>query len=285
MRQSGLAKRIIEALHLDDASCTTTETPCTSFLPIDEAGTPAVGLYNYASVVGMLSYLQGHSRIDISLAVSQVARFVHSPKRSHEEALERIGRYLKGTHDDGLILRPDKLDKLFSIDVYVDASFACGWGTELGTNPDSVKSRTGYIIEIMGCSVLWKSQLQTSIATSTMESEYTALSMALRAAIPLLDICISINHGLGLTKDKLLTFKTTIHEDNIGALTLAQLEPGRHTPRSKFYALRLHWFRSWLKPREIEIIHVSTKDQKADYLTKPLTSQLFKNCRLLSMGW
>jgi hypothetical protein len=69
----------------------------------------------------------------------------------------------------------------------------------------------------MGCSVLWKSQLQTSIAMSTMESEYTALSMALRAAIPLLDICVSINQGLGITKDKLLTFKTTIHEDNIGA--------------------------------------------------------------------
>jgi hypothetical protein len=118
-----------------------------------------------------------------------------------------------------------------------------------------------------------------------MESEYIALSMALRSVIPLLDICVSINQGLGITKQKLLTFKTTIHEDNIGALTLAKLEPGRHTPRSKFYALRLHWFRSWLKPREIEIIHVNTKDQKANYLTKPLTSQLFKNCRKLSMGW
>jgi hypothetical protein len=189
------------------------------------------------SIVGMLSYLQGHSQIDISLAISQVARFVHSPKRSHEDALERIGRYLKGTHDEGLVLHPDKLDEQFNLDVYVDASFACGWGTKLGTNPDSVKSRTGYIIEIMGCSVLWKSQLQTSIATSTMESEYTALSMALRAAIPLLDICVSINQGLGITKDKLLIFKTTIHEDNIGAFTLAKLEPGRHTPRSKFYAL------------------------------------------------
>jgi hypothetical protein len=50
-----------------------------------------------------------------------------------------------------------------------------------------------------------------------MESEYTVLSMALRAAIPLLDICISINYGLGITNDKLLTFRTTIHEDNIGA--------------------------------------------------------------------
>jgi hypothetical protein len=107
----------------------------------------------------MLSYLQGHSRIDISLAVSQVARFVHNPKQSHEEALERIGHYLKGTQDEGLILHSDKLDKIFRLDIYVDASFACGWGSELGTNPDSVNSRTGYIIEIMGCSVLWRSQL------------------------------------------------------------------------------------------------------------------------------
>jgi hypothetical protein len=105
--------------------------------------------------------------------------------------------------------------------------------------------------------------------------------MALRAAIPLLCICVSINQGLGITKDKLLTFKTTIDEENNGALTLAKLEPGRHTPRSKFYALRLHWFHSWLKPRDIEIVHVGTKDQKADYLTKPLTApltaQLYKN--------
>jgi hypothetical protein len=99
MRQSGLAKRIIEALHLDDTSTTTPETPCTAFLPIGAEGTPAMGMYNYASVVGMLSYLQGHSRIDISLAISPVARFVHSSKRSHEDALERIGCYLKGTHD------------------------------------------------------------------------------------------------------------------------------------------------------------------------------------------
>jgi hypothetical protein len=208
MRQSGLAKRIIEVLHLDDASNTSTETPCTAFLPIDAEGTPALGLYNYASVVGMLSYLQGHSRIDISLAISQVAHFVHSPKRSHEDALERIGRYLKGTHD--------KLDEHFQLDVYVDASFACGWGTGLGTNPDSVKSRTGFIIEIMGCSLLWKSQLQTSIATSTMESEYIALSMALLAAIPLLDICVSFNQGLGITthrnysRSRQLFMKTTL---------------------------------------------------------------------------
>jgi hypothetical protein len=113
-------------------------------------------------------------------------------------------------------MKNNKLDEHFQLDVYVDASFACGWGTELGTNPDSVKSRTGFIIEIMGCSLLWKSQLQTSIATSTMESEYIALSMALLAAIPLLDICVSFNQCLGITthrnysRSRQLFMKTTL---------------------------------------------------------------------------
>ena len=122
------------------------------------------------------------------------------------------------------------MDNLFKTNVYVDASFACGWGTELATNPESVKSRTGYIIEIAGCPVLWVSKMQKSVACSTMEAEYTALSMALRAAIPLLDLIAEVAKGLRHTKLHLLTFKATVHKDNQGALILAQLEPGRHTP-------------------------------------------------------
>jgi hypothetical protein len=284
LRQSGLAQRIVEALHLDDDT-SSLRTPADSYLPIDEDGEHGHLLYNYASVAGMLQYLQGHSRPDISFAVSQVSRYTFNPKRSHEIALERIGRYLKGTINKGLILRPNLNESIFKMDVYVDAAFASGWGTELGSNPDSVKSRTGFIIEVMGCSVIWCSKLQPCIATSTMESEYTALSMALRAAIPLLDVTTSINNGLNFTSEKLLTFKATVHEDNMGALRLAHLEPGQNTPRSKFYALKLHWFRSWLKPRQIEIVHCPTKDQKADYLTKALGPTLFEACRFLSMGW
>ena len=284
LRQSGLAQRIVEALHLDDDT-TSVRTPADAYLPLDEDGESAHELYNYASVNGMIQYLQGHSRTDISFAASQTSRYTFNPKRSHELALERIGRYLKGTIDKGLILKPNLDESKYKIDIYVDAAFASGWGTELGTNPDSVKSRTGYIIEVMGCGVLWCSKLQPCIATSTMESEYTALSMALRAAIPLIEVTTAINKGLKFTTTKLLTFKATVHEDNMGALRLAQLEPGRNTPRSKFYALKLHWFRSWLKPKEIEIIHCPTKDQKADYLTKPLGPTMFEACRLLSMGW
>ena len=60
--------------------------------------------------------------------------------------------------------------------------------------------------------------MQTTIATSTMESEYTALSQACRAAIPLLAVIDSATKGLNYIKRNRLTFKATIHEDNMGAL-------------------------------------------------------------------
>ena len=149
----------------------------------DEDGDPPNGVFNYASVVGMLQYLQAHTRPDITYAVSQCARFVHSPRRSHEKALERIGRYLKGTTKEGLIFRPtlDEGQLVLDIDCYVDADFAGLWPHEDKMDPISVKSRTGFVICIANCPVIWTSKLQAINALSTMETEYIALSMAMKS--------------------------------------------------------------------------------------------------------
>ena len=99
-----------------------------------------------------------------------------------------------------------------------------------------------------------------------MELEYTAMSMALWSVIPLLAVIELISGGRNYNKHKLLTFKATVHEDNQGALILANLKNGRFTPCSKFNALKLHWFRLWLKPREIEVIFIPILEQKIDFL-------------------
>ena len=118
-----------------------------------------------------------------------------------------------------------------------------------------------------------------------MESEYIAMSMALCLAIPLLAVIESVTDRLHYHKHKLLTFKETIYEDNQVALILTNLETGRCTPRSKFYAIKLYWFQLWLKPKEIEVKFVPTLLQKAGYLTKPLPPIPFQQNWFLSMGW
>jgi hypothetical protein len=280
LTQSGLAKRIVEALdvgHLPRKFTPADSKPLTK----DIDGDPPDGRYNYASVIGMLQYLQGHSRPDITYAVSQCARFVHSPRRSHEIALEHLGRYLKFTSDKGLVLRPSGNIEL---DCYVDADFAGLWPHEDKEDPTCVKSRTGFVICVSDCPVIWISKLQHEIALSTMEAEYNALSYAMRSLLPLQQTLQVIASGIGLSSEA-VTIRTTVHEDNAGALTLANMEAGRVTPRSKHYAIKTHWFRSKLKPNNISVVKIATKEQKADILTKGLTKDTFEDIRFQLCGW
>ena len=283
LTQSGLAKRVIDALGDAVKSAPIKQTPSTSIPLIqDENGDPPNGLYNYASVIGMLQYLQGHSRPDITYAVSSAARFVHSPRRSHEIGLERIGQYLKGTVNEGLIMRPSGR---FDIDCYVDSDFAGLWPYEDKLDPESVKSRTGFVICISGCPVVWISKMQQMIATSTMEAEYNALSTAMRDVIPLQELFRQLGNSIGIDDEIITTFNTVVHEDNQGAMTLAKMEPGRHTPRSKHYGVKVHWFRSKLKPNRVTVERIDTQRQLADILTKGLKVSQFRKIRHLLCGW
>ena len=57
------------------------------------------------------------------MAVHQAARFCIDPKLSHERAVKRIGRYLLGSKDKGIIFRPDVMK---DVECYVDADFVGG---------------------------------------------------------------------------------------------------------------------------------------------------------------
>ena len=107
------------------------------------------------------------------------------PKQSHERAVKHIVRYLLDTKDKGIIYKPD-ISKV--LECYVDADFAWAWWDGDHDSPESVLSRTGYVIMYAGCPITWSSKLQTEIALSTTESEYIALSTAMREVIPFLNL-------------------------------------------------------------------------------------------------
>jgi hypothetical protein len=62
------------------------------------------------------------------------------------------------------------------------------------------------------------------------------------------ELLLTLSPSIGAERRLQSTFRTTIHEENAGALSLANLEPGQSTPRSKHYAGKLQWFRSKLDP-------------------------------------
>ena len=240
MKQTGLIKRIIEAVGLDDGSVKGKYTPSESKpLVKDVHGHAASGAFSYSSVVGMLLYLSGHTRPDITFAVNCCARYMFCPKHSHELALKRIGRYLKQTSDRGMVMSPSS--DVCKIDAYPDADFAGMYGHEEHTDPACAKSRTGFIITFVECPVLWQSKLQTETALSTMEAEIIALSACCRELFPIIDMVSSVTNSVNLPIGK-TTMNVSIHEDNSGALVLSKTLPPQFTPEANITQSRLFGF-------------------------------------------
>ena len=284
LTQKGLIDRIVEAVGATDLP--SVETPAIHVLGTDEEGDPASSTFNYASVIGMLWYVYSHSRPDLGYSVSSAARFAFNPKRSHELALIRIGQYLKGTSRRGLRLKPISTDKL-RLDVYVDSDFMGLYGKERRENPDNVKSRAGHVMLLNGCPIIWSSKLMHQVALSTMMAEYYALSAAMKEVLPLLEVTKVVARALGIDESVITDFKTTVWEDNMGCLILAQHEPGHNTTRSKFYDVRVHWFRQILHQEgsQMTVEKIASEDQLSDIFTKITKPDTFRDLRARLMGW
>jgi hypothetical protein len=283
MKQEGLIERVIEALGLDAGTTNGKWTPAEQRPLVKDAnGEEAVGNFSYSSVVGMLLYLSGHSRPDIAFAVNCCARYMFCPKKSHELALKRIGRYLKATRDKGLILNPS--GDVLKIDNYPDADFAGMYGYEENDDPTCVKSRTGYVITVADCPVLWQSKLQSETALSTMEAEIIALAHSCRELLPIMDMVKALSNAFGLP-DPSTTMNVSIHEDNAGALVLAETLPPQFTPRSKWYHVKTIWWREQIVTRGITLRKIATAEQLGDIFTKSLPKATFEYLRKKLMGW
>ena len=285
MTQPHLIDQVIKALHLDQKPGqkppTGKDTPAApsqvlhKFPDSEEFD----GHFDYRSVVGKMLYLEKSTRPEIAQAVHQCARFQANPKVEHGKALKHIGRYLLATRDKGVILKPENK----SFDCFADAGFAGDFVKDHSDDPDTARSRTGFLITYGGCPVLWASKLQTEIALSATEAEYISLSQALREVIPLMGLMKemkALGHEVGTAKPRV---HCRVFEDNTGAMIMAQEHKAR--PRTKHIAVKYHHFRDYVDRGEITIHHIGTDDQPADIMTKPLSLEKFIKHRKKINGW
>ena len=241
MTQKGLIQKIIETTGLED--CNPNWTPSTQ---VALAKDPSGELYDnkewsYSSVVGMLLYVSNNTRPDITFAVSQVARFTANPKKSHASAVKTIVRYLSRTADKGIYIKPDGG---FDLSVHVDADFAGGYGRDDSMDPDSVKSRYGYVIRFGGVPLVWKSQLISEICLSTTHSEYVALVQAVRTLIPLRTTVMGALKFFKLPINEKPKLHCKLFEDNQSVYMLAVNQ--KISPTTKYFNVKYHWFWSFV---------------------------------------
>lgn len=205
----------------------------------------------YQEAVGSLLFLAQVTRPDIQYAVSSVSRFNSNPGRAHWLAVKRIFRYLKGT-----------MDKRLQFHRTVDDDTLIGYcDADYGSDTLDRRSVTGYLFLLQGGAVSWNSKKQSTVALSTTEAEYMAMSSATQEAIWLR----SLHHELFGEKRMCI-----IRCDNKGAIHLANTTA--HHPRTKHIDLRHHFIRDKVSNGSVKFEYVKTTEMCADFLTKPVNS-------------
>lgn len=118
---------------------------------------------------------------NIAQAVHLMAQFASNPTTRHHEMVNNIFQYLKHTMDHLITLEPaNNPTAPLCLETYSDADWA---GDKVGA-----KSTTGFLIQLNGIVIDWKSQLQSTDALSTTNAEVIALSDSARRAIGLKNV-------------------------------------------------------------------------------------------------
>ena len=203
----------------------------------------------YRSLVGSLLYVAMWTRPDIAFAVSQVARFQSDPSVYHWTLAKHILRYLRGTRERGLIYSPGDGDAGV-VRGYVDAS----WGEDSSTR----KSQTGYVFTLGNAAISWKSKLQTTVALSSTEAEYLALSAAVKEALFLRNLAGDVLPSGAET--------ITLFEDNQSTIKQALNLSG--SERTKHIDIRHHFLKQHVAKGDVRLQYLPTAQQPADALTK-----------------
>ena len=131
-----------------------------------------------------------------------------------------------------------------------------------------------------GFPIVSKYQLQTEIALSNTEADYTRLLYALREAIPLMDLLKEMRKKGFDVLDHKVKVHCGVFKDN--SVSIEMVVAHKWIPRTKQLATKLHHFLSYLNSGQISVHNIDMSLQPA---AKTLNTELLKRRRKTIMGW
>lgn len=287
--QTGYIDGILQRYSSEDIKTKDRPSECGSRLTAFDGKAKLETVAKYASIVGSLQWLAQGTRPDIAYQTSTLSRFISNPSSQHLKAAVHVLGYLLRTRLYKLVF--DGRGQ------YLEGFTDSDWGGDLDTR----RSTTGFIFYTRGDAISWMSKLQPTVALSSVEAEYIAMSTAAREMVwltQLLDevntnppkrkaISIAVNgskHALrsdddGLHYDPEVPIIST---DSAGARVIA--ENPQHHKRTKHVDIQHHFIRELVTNGKLKIAAIRGVDNSADLLTKPLPSAVIKHlCRLVGL--
>ena len=257
------------------ASCKPASTPfpsAVSTLPAASSNSlPDVSdadlVTRYQRLVGCLLYLAIATRPDLSYYAMWLGQFNATPTRSHFLSAKHVLRYLAGTKTLALCLGGSSPRVPSTLSGYLQ-NVGC---TDADWASDTVDRRSisGYSFYFQGSLVSWSAVKQKSIALSSTEAEYYAMTHAFKEALWL------------RTFLSVLKFPVPrpfpILSDNQAACSLSN-SPAI-SARSKHIDIRHHFIRDHVQAGSFSTTWIPTADMPADIFTKVLPFPIFSRHR------
>jgi hypothetical protein len=205
----------------------------------------------YQRKIGSILYAAISTRPDIAFAAARLSRHNCRPGRIHQEAADRVIRYLYRTRFQ--CIRYGHESEATSYVCASDASFA--------DNTIDRKSSQGYVLKLFGGPVAWRANKQDTVTTSSTEAELLALSQTAKESIYLSRLLTA----LSLELDEPLAIEC----DNRQTIRLLA-ESAKLQTKLRHVDIHSHWLRQEVQRGAITLTWRESKKMMADGLTKAL---------------
>ena len=219
----------------------------------------------FHKVVAMILYLAKRTKPECLTAVAYLATRVNRCNQVDVDKLQRLVRYIRGTRDRGVVLRPGGLG--ISVRLFVDASY--------GVHADG-RSHTGSCIVIGDVgAVHCRSSKQLIVTKSSTEAELVGLSDSTNQAIHIRSFLISQGYAMG---------PIIVYQDNQSCMAL--VDRGRlGAERTRHIHIRYLWVKERVDTGEVRVEYLRSEDMYANVLTKPLQGAQFQREMYALTGW
>jgi hypothetical protein len=205
----------------------------------------------YGECVGSLQHAANTTRPDLAFSVGRLATCLSNPQPQHWKNSQHVLAYVKGTLDYKIVYRRGGGSGI-KPDGWVDSDFAADLETR--------RSTSGEVFMMSGGPVSWSAKRQATVALSTVEAEYIALTRAAKQAIWM----YSFLGELRMPQER----PAVLHCDNMGAVALAVDAKGH--ARVKHIDICEHFIRERVAAGDIEVVRTDSANNLADIFTKTL---------------
>ena len=257
LNQSMYLQKVIEQCSMLNAKSASTPLPAGYYAAKNTEPVDVELRSCFQMVIGSLLYLMLGTRPDIAFVVTHLSRHSTNPSQDHLSKALYICRYLIGTSMYSLVYNGGSSSGL-------TACTDLDWGSD----PTSHLSQTGFYLKLADGLISWTSHAQKTIAYSSTEAEYMALSDCAHQVTWIRSLLGELGYKLNAI---------LICSDNQGSIFMAS-NPVME-PRSKHINIRYHRICESIANGKVKLFFIDGAENPANLLTKNLPHEKFVKFR------